>query len=68
MQVFDWTVLKHQQDEEKERVAAGSQRLGGASRERPLASRDRSGQQLPRASAGDAGMLSRERCVRKRCI
>eukprot|EP01043_Picozoa_sp_COSAG02_P010588 COSAG02_NODE_374_length_23583_cov_12.568855_12_plen_436_part_00 len=56
--VFDWTVLKHQQDEEKERVASGVSRSsgrevrGGESRDRPTreSSRDR-----PRDAGGSRG-------------
>ena len=38
--VFDWTVLKHQQDEEKERVAAGTVSRGGERREAEEARRE----------------------------
>ena len=57
--VFDWTVLKHQQDEEKERVASGVSRSSGRevrgvaeSRDRPTreSSRDR-----PRETGGSRG-------------
>ena len=66
--VFDWTVLKHQQDEEKERQTSGVSRSSGreregrdrgrvrdASREQARASRD-----AQRGASRDAGM-SRER-------
>ena len=56
--VFDWTVLKHQQDEEKERVASGVSRSSGReargdSRDRPVGgSRDRPRGEAPGGSRG----------------
>ena len=39
--VFDWTVLKHQQDEEKERQTSGVSRSSGREREGRDRGRDR---------------------------
>ena len=65
--VFDWTVLKHQQDEEKERVASGVSRSSGRevrgvaeSRDRPTreSSRDRPRDPAAGGSRGrDPGMV-----------
>ena len=68
--VFDWTVLKHQQDEEKERQTSGVSRSSGREREGRDRGRDRDaggsreqmrGSMPPqRGASRDAGM-SRER-------
>jgi len=52
--VFDWTVLKHQQDEEKERVASGVSRSSGREA-RAGESRDRPTRESSRDRAREAG-------------